>query len=116
MSQKGAVASMLLILPFGLALARGATFQIDHNSLHAAMAFQTCLPVGCIVQTTLAAKTLEELRHGKMLNVHVVANAGRELLFTLPLPGWPEAFARLKVLLTKPPRPNKSKGVVHSAR
>lgn len=45
-----------LILPFGLALAKGATLQVDDKAVGQPQTFCTCLPGGCIVPLGGAAQ------------------------------------------------------------
>ncbi|WP_228141829.1 invasion associated locus B family protein, partial [Acinetobacter baumannii] len=44
------------VLPFGLALERGVTWQIDSTPLVVTARYRTCLPAGCLVPLSLDSK------------------------------------------------------------
>jgi len=41
-----------LVLPFGLALEKGASYQLDAGHAGTPQRFRTCLPVGCIIEVS----------------------------------------------------------------
>ncbi|WP_246676013.1 invasion associated locus B family protein [Mesorhizobium sp. B2-5-4] len=88
-----------LVLPFGLALEKGVTLQIDDGLVLPPLRFRTCLPGGCIVDLAFDAETLATLREGKSLNVKVVADGGKETNLALSLNGFPSAVDRTVALL-----------------
>ena len=84
-----------VLMPFGLVLDRGVALQIGDAAVGAPARFQTCLPVGCVVQLRLDAKTLTMMRNGTSIKmVGVAASDGRRMLFTLPLAGLGAAVDR----------------------
>ncbi|KKB63171.1 hypothetical protein WM40_13075 [Robbsia andropogonis] len=88
-----------LLMPFGLVLDRGVAVQIDNAPSGAPARFQTCLPVGCVVQLRLDAKTLSMLRSGTAIRlVAIAATDGRRMLFTVPLQGLAPAVDRAVTL------------------
>ncbi|MGH6762114.1 MAG: invasion associated locus B family protein [Phyllobacterium sp.] len=89
----------VLILPFGLALAKGAALQIDEQPAAEPSPFRTCLPSGCIVDVSLDAKTLAVLKKGTTLKLNVVADGGKETQLGIPLNGFAAAVDRTKALL-----------------
>lgn len=92
-------ATGVLALPFGLALASGATLQLDDAAPGAPLPFKTCLPVGCMVPLRFDAAALAGLRKGKQLKVHAVAaDTGQPLEFSVSLKGFGPAFARTAAL------------------
>ncbi|TPJ44369.1 invasion associated locus B family protein [Mesorhizobium sp. B2-5-13] len=88
-----------LVLPFGLALEKGVTLQIDDGLVLPPLRFRTCLPGGCIVDLAFDAETLATLRNGKSLKVKVVADGGKETNLALSLNGFPSAVDRTVALL-----------------
>jgi invasion protein IalB len=95
---EGANATGILILPFGLALDQGASFQIDDGPASPVQKFRTCLPAGCLVPVNFDARTLAALRKGNQLKVKTVADGGKEAPFTISLKGFPGAFDRTTAL------------------
>ena len=87
-----------LVLPFGLALDRGAVLQIDDGPIGQPLRFRTCLATGCIVAVSLDAATVAAMRKGTSLKIKLVSDAGQELPLTLPLKGFSEALARTTAL------------------
>jgi invasion protein IalB len=88
-----------LILPFGLALEQGVTFQIDDGPVGTAQRFRTCLPVGCIVPISFDARTLAMLRKASTLKIKTIADGAKEMPFLISLKGFPGAFDRTIALL-----------------
>jgi invasion protein IalB len=85
----------LLVLPFGLLLREGVTFQIDDRPAMAALGFLTCLPAGCLVPFSFDAATTAALRGGTALKVKATAaDAGKEAPFSIPLAGLSTALDR----------------------
>ncbi|WP_347554383.1 invasion associated locus B family protein [Robbsia sp. KACC 23696] len=91
----GGETAATLLMPFGLVLDRGVAVQIDNAPSGAPARFQTCLPVGCVVQLRLDAKTLSMLRSGSNIKfIAIAATDGRRMLFTVPLQGLGPAVDR----------------------
>lgn len=90
----------VLIMPFGLALERGATLQIDDQPTTTGAKFRTCLPGGCLVPLTFDAKTVAALRVGTLVKVKASADGGSEQVFSISLKGFSQALDRI-VALTK---------------
>lgn len=90
-----------LVLPFGLALEAGMTFQVDDGPVSKPAPFSTCLPAGCIVQVLLDGPTLDSLRKGASVKLTAKAlESGQNVLLGLSLKGFPAALDRL-LMLTK---------------
>jgi invasion protein IalB len=87
-----------LILPFGLALDPGVTFQIDEKPDMQPARFRTCLPAGCIINVSFDAPTLVTLRAGAALKVKATADGGTPLAFSISLQGFGTALNRVTVL------------------
>jgi invasion protein IalB len=86
-----------LVLPFGLAVSRPVTLQVDEGAL-TPLSFRTCLPVGCIVALTFDPAILAALRKGTALTVRTVADNAQEMPFTISLKGFGSAFDRTAAL------------------
>ncbi|MDR0786255.1 MAG: invasion associated locus B family protein [Gemmatimonadota bacterium] len=88
-----------LVLPFGLALARGTSIQVDEGS-STSLPFRTCLPVGCVASVNFDAATLGALRRGTSLNVSVTPDGGLpEMQWAASLQGFGSAYDRAAALL-----------------
>ncbi|MGB3815367.1 MAG: invasion associated locus B family protein [Shinella sp.] len=87
-----------LVLPFGLALDSGVTFQIDENPTIQSMRFRTCIPAGCLVSVAFDAATIAALRAGTALKVAAVADGGAAAVFSISLQGWGTALDRVAAL------------------
>ncbi len=88
-----------LVLPFGLALAKGAALQIDDGPVGTPMSFKTCLPVGCIVPVSFDARLVAALRNGKVLRVKTVRDGAGEMQISISLKGFGGALDRTATLL-----------------
>ena len=90
----------MLIAPFGLALDRGITLQIDEQPSLPTLKFSTCLPGGCLVPLGFDAKTTAALKAGSALKVRAVpAGGGQDLLYTISLKGFAQGLDRVVTLL-----------------
>jgi invasion protein IalB len=88
-------ASGNLLLPFGLAVDKEVTLQLDGSALGAPLRFRTCVPTGCLVTLTFDAKTVADLKRGTTLTVQALAAEGNKpLTFTLSLKGFAGALDR----------------------
>jgi invasion protein IalB len=94
----GNTVSGTLVLPFGLALDSGVTFQIDDKPAMQPLRFRTCVPAGCLVSVTFEAPTLVALRAGTALKVRAVADGGGATPFSISLQGFATALDRMAVL------------------
>jgi invasion protein IalB len=88
-----------LVLPFGLALDRGVTLQVDDSPALAPLRFRTCVPGGCVVDLRFDPKALPLLRKGTSLKIKAVADGGKETQLAVSLKGFPSALDRTIVLL-----------------
>ncbi|MBE0580114.1 MAG: invasion associated locus B family protein [Devosia sp.] len=89
----------VLVLPFGLDLARGITYQLDGGQGSAVQPFRTCLPVGCLVDIALDSDTVASLGAGDQLDVIATADGGQEIAFSISLAGFSNAHDRMIALL-----------------
>jgi len=83
-----------LVLPFGLALDKGVTLQVDDGPAWTPLRVRTCIPGGCLVDLTFDAKTLPLLRKGTALKIKAVADGGKETQLAVSLKGFPSALDR----------------------
>ncbi|MFC6487935.1 invasion associated locus B family protein [Nitratireductor sp. GCM10026969] len=88
-----------LVLPFGLALENGITYQLEDGAEGAVQHFRTCLPVGCVVDVAFDASTVASLRADNQLNVNATADGGQEMVFSVSLSGFSSAHDRVATLL-----------------
>jgi invasion protein IalB len=94
-TKSGQDATGTLALPFGLALAKGVTLQIDDQKLDGSLEFNTCQMVGCLVPVTFSADTTTLLQNGTTLKVNAVtADTTQPIAFTISLNGFAGALAR----------------------
>jgi invasion protein IalB len=94
----GNTVSGTLVLPFGLTLDSGVTFQIDDKPAMQLMRFRTCLLAGCLVSVTFDALKLAALRSGTALKVRAVADGGTAMSFSISLQGFAAALDRVAAL------------------
>ncbi len=87
-----------LVLPFGLALDSGVTFQIDEKPAMQPIRFRTCMPGGCLVTVNFDAPTLAALRAGSALKVKATADGGAIAPFSISLQGFGTALDRVGTL------------------
>jgi len=87
-----------LILPFGLALERPITFEMNGAPTASVLRVRTCLPVGCLVSLTLDPATITAMRKGTLLTVHATADGGQDTLFEISLNGFSSALDRTAAL------------------
>lgn len=89
----------VMILPFGLDLAKGVQLQIDEQPSASPLAFRTCLPAGCVVDVNFDEKTLSTLAGGTTLRLNVMADGGKETQLSVSLNGFAAAVDRTRALL-----------------
>jgi invasion protein IalB len=87
-----------LILPFGLALERPVTLQIDEAAAGPTLRFRTCLPVGCLISLTFDPPTVALLKKGTTLTVSATADGGQGAAFKISLNGFSSALDRTAAL------------------
>lgn len=87
-----------LLLPFGLALDSGITFQIDDKPAMPPIRFRTYVPAGCLVNISFDAPTLVALRAGAVLKIKATADGGAAAPFSISLQGFGTALDRVAAL------------------
>ncbi len=89
-----------LLMPFGLALAKGVSLKLDDAPV-GALAFSTCVPQGCLVPMGLDAAQVVKMKTGTVLNIGATAiNSAQPVALKVSLKGFPTALNRV-VELTK---------------
>ena len=83
-----------LVLPFGLAVTRPVTLQIDEAGAPQSLPFRTCVPVGCLVPLNFDASMVAALRRGTAMSVKVIGDGGQEVALQISLKGFSSAFDR----------------------
>lgn len=90
----------VILLPFGLDLAKGAALKIDEAD-GPKLAYSTCLPQGCLAPVHLDARQTAALKKGETLNLSATAlSPSQPVAFKISLKGFGAAFDRI-VALTK---------------
>jgi len=94
-TRTGQDATGTLALPFGLALAKGVSLEIDDKKLDGTLQFNTCQPVGCLVPVTFDADTTSLLQNGATLKIDATAaDTAQPIAFNISLNGFAGALAR----------------------
>lgn len=88
-----------LVLPFGLVLDKGVSYQLDDGAVGATQRFRTCFPVGCLVDVDFDARTVASLKAAKTLKAKASADGGQEVEFSISLNGFSNAYERASTLL-----------------
>ena len=88
-----------LVLPFGLAVSRDVTLQIDGATLGAPLRFRTCIAAGCLVALSFDTQSVANLKKGTALAIHATADSGQPISFGLSLKGFASAFDRTAALI-----------------
>lgn len=88
-----------LVLPFGLSLDKGVSYQLDDGQQGTVQRFRTCLPVGCVVDIDFDARTVASLKTGSALKMKTIADGGQETVFSVSLTGFAGAYGRVVALL-----------------
>lgn len=86
------------VLPFGIALARGLAVRFKDDEPGTTVAFQTCLPAGCLAPLSFDLPAIKQLDQSKTLLLSVGLPSGETANFTMPVAGLEKAQARLRLL------------------
>ncbi|MBC8718060.1 invasion associated locus B family protein [Ochrobactrum sp. Marseille-Q0166] len=90
----------VILMPFGLDLAKGATLKTDETA-GPTLTFSTCLPQGCLTPVSFDAKQVAALKAGANLNVNATAlSPSQPVAFKVSLKGFGAALDRI-IALTK---------------
>ncbi len=88
----------VLLMPFGLDLAKGAALKIDEVA-GPNLAFSTCLPQGCLAPVSFEAKQVAALKAGTNINVTTTAlSPSQPVAFKVSLKGFGAALDRITAL------------------
>ncbi|MCH4539986.1 MULTISPECIES: invasion associated locus B family protein [Brucella/Ochrobactrum group] len=88
----------VLLMPFGLDLAKGASLKID-DVAGPNLAFSTCLPQGCLAPVSFEAKQVAALKAGTNINVTTTAlSPSQPVAFKVSLKGFGAALDRITAL------------------
>ncbi|MBB5702301.1 invasion protein IalB [Ochrobactrum daejeonense] len=88
----------VLLMPFGLDLAKGASLKID-EAAGPNLAFSTCLPQGCLAPISFDAKQVAALKAGANINVTTTAlSPSQPVAFKISLKGFGAALDRITTL------------------
>jgi invasion protein IalB len=100
--QSGGGVKGVVVLPFGLSLDKGVTFQLDAGSITPAAHFRTCLPAGCLVSLDWPDGTVKAMRTATTLKIAATTANGQAAPFSLPMSGFAAALDRAVALTAKP--------------
>lgn len=92
-------AAGFIVLPFGLAVTKPITVQVDESGKPTPFSFSTCLPTGCIVPVSFDANALKALQAGTALNVTASSSNGGETRLSISLRGLAGALNRILELV-----------------
>lgn len=92
----------VVVLPFGLSLDKGVTFQLDAGSVTPVAHFRTCLPAGCLVSLDWPDSTVKDMRAATTLKIAATTANGQAAPFSLPMSGFSAALDRAVALTAKP--------------
>lgn len=88
----------VILMPFGLDLAKGASLKID-EAAGPTLAFSTCLPQGCLAPVSFDAKQIAAIKAGQNINVTTTAlNPSQPVAFKISLKGFGAALDRMLAL------------------
>ncbi|EFM56112.1 MULTISPECIES: invasion associated locus B family protein [Brucella] len=88
----------VLLMPFGLDLAKGATLKIDGTQAPG-LAYSTCLPQGCLAPLSFDAKEVAKLKAAGNLNITATAlSPSQPVAFKVSLKGFGTALDRIAAL------------------
>lgn len=88
----------VLLMPFGLDLAKGASLKID-EAAGPNLAFSTCLPQGCLAPVSFDAKQVAALKAGTNINITTTAlSPSQPVAFKISLKGFGAALDRISAL------------------
>ena len=99
--QAGGSVKGMLVMPFGLSLDKGVTFQLDAGAVTPAAHFRTCLPAGCLVALDWPEATAKAMRSATTLKVSAVSDNGQPAPFSISLNGFASAMDRAIALPAK---------------
>ena len=83
-----------ILMPFGLALSKGVTIQVDGGQATSPIAYRTCTPGGCIVPLDWTADSVKVIRGGTTLKLAATADNGQPVDLAVPLKGFSAGFDR----------------------
>ncbi|MFQ0815915.1 invasion protein [Brucella anthropi] len=88
----------VLLMPFGLDLAKGASLKIDQSEAPA-LRYSTCLPQGCLAPLSFDAKEVAKLKTAGNLNITATAlSPSQPVAFKVSLKGFGSALDRIAAL------------------
>lgn len=89
----------VIIMPFGMALAKGITISVDDASAGSGFGFSTCLPQGCLVPIQFDASFVDKLKNGASMTISgTILDSGDNIVFSSSLSGFTAALNRLNEL------------------
>ena len=97
--QKDGSARGVILLPFGLAVTKGVTVDVDGDALGKPMDFSTCVPVGCLVPVDFDTASIKKIAKGQKMQISAVAPNGQKITLAASLNGFTSAFNRTGELL-----------------
>lgn len=90
--------SGVVVLPFGLALNKGAELHADGKTLGNILNFSTCVPAGCLVPVSFDHTQLDTLQMAKKVEVKFSTLTGQQITLPISNKGLDKAVNRLAAL------------------
>ncbi|WP_086658402.1 invasion associated locus B family protein [Acetobacter orientalis] len=90
--------SGVIVLPFGIALNKGAEIQADGKAVGNALSFNTCLPAGCLVPVSFDQIQLKIFQNAKKVEIKFSAISGQQIVLPLSNKGLDKAILRIMAL------------------
>ena len=88
-----------VLMPFGLSIEPGVVFKLDEQALGKGAPYIACNSEGCLVPISFPALAIDGMRAAKTLTVTGQKSGATEpAVITVPLEGFPQAFARAVAL------------------
>lgn len=90
--------SGVIVLPFGVALNKGASIEADGKVVGSRVNFSTCVPGGCLVPVNFDRTQLASIQNGKKIEVKFSSVAGQQIALPISNKGLDKAVDRIMAL------------------
>lgn len=90
----------VLIAPFGLRLSEGLRIRVEEEQI-AHLAFETCLPQGCLVIAPMDDDLIAEMQSGSSATVIMISRQGEAIGIPVSLMGFTAGLSRLTALTNR---------------
>lgn len=90
--------SGVVVLPFGAALNKGSSIEVDGQVVGKNLNFSTCVPAGCLVPVSFDKAQFTTLQNGKKIEVKFSSVAGQQITLPISNKGLDKAAERIIAL------------------